>query len=232
MKKGKRIVTMIILLAVIIGGAIGGYFYYDSTYFFSTENAQITADNVTISPLVSGNIVTWTVKEGDEVKAGQILGRQDIGTTISSSEINVKTMDATASALQSKADIKSPIDGKVVKSNIVIGEALSPGMQAAIVADTNHMYINANVEETKIFNIKVSQKVDIKIDAYPGKKFTGYVESISQTTQNAFSSFTGLTTSGTFSKSKQLIPVKITIVNDENLPFLIGMNATVKIHVK
>lgn len=232
MKKGRKAAIISILLIVIIGGSIGGYFFYESTYFFATENAQITADNVTISPLVSGNVMSWTVKEGDDVKAGQILGRQDIGTSISSSEINVKTMDSTASALQAKADIKSPIDGKVVVSNVVIGEALSPGMQAAIVADTNNMYIKANIEETSIFKIKAGQTVDITIDAYPGKKFTGYVLSVSQATQNAFSNFTGLTTSGTFSKSTQLIPVKITIVNNENLPFLIGMNATVKIHVK
>jgi multidrug resistance efflux pump len=41
-----------------------------------------------------------------------------------------------------------------------------------------------------------------------------------------------LNTSGTFSKVTQLIPVKISIINEENLEFMPGMNATVKIHLE
>ena len=55
--------------------------------------------------------------------------------------------------------------------------------------------IKANIEETDIFKIKVGQKVEIKIDAYPGKKFTGYVESIGAATQNALSQSASLNTS-------------------------------------
>jgi multidrug resistance efflux pump len=94
------------------------------------------------------------------------------------------------------------------------------------------MFIKANIEETTIFKIKPGQKVDIKIDAYPGKKFSGFVESIGQATESAFSQSISLNTSGDFSKVTQLIPVKINIVNAADLTIMPGMNATVNIHIK
>jgi multidrug resistance efflux pump len=40
-----------------------------------------------------------------------------------------------------------------------------------------------------------------------------------------------LNTSGTYTKTTQLIPVKINLVNNEGLPLMPGMNSTVKIRV-
>ena len=231
MKKSKKIIMIIIAAVVIIGLCVLGYFYYEYTHYFRTDNAKVSADTVTITPLLTGNVLSWNVKEGTVVSKDQILGRQDTSLTIASNNINVSTMNNTADLIMSKANIKSPIDGKVIQSNVIEGETVSPGMQLAIVADTNNTYIVANIEETDIFKIKEGQTVDITIDAYPGKTFTGYVRNITQASQTAFSTFASLNTSGTYSKVTQLIPVKISIVNDEKLPMLLGMNAVVKIHL-
>jgi multidrug resistance efflux pump len=161
-----------------------------------------------------------------------VLGKQDLSMVVTSTAMNPQTMASSADTLISKADIKAPIEGKIVLSNVVKGQVISPGMEIATIADTSHIYVKANIEETDISRIRQGQKVDIKIDAYSSKTFDGYVESISQATQSAFSQFPSLNTSGTFSKVTQLIPVKIAITNAENLNLMIGMNATVKIHVK
>jgi len=234
-KRGKG-GLIIFLIIVVIGLCVGGYFLYnywqDSVTYFTTDNASVSANMVTITPLVSGNVASWNVKEGDDVKAGQIVGRQDLGSLVQSSAIDAKSLTSSADSLASKADIKTPIDGKIVQSNVVTGETVSPGMSLAIVADTSNMYIKANVEETDIFRVKIGQKVIVRVDAYPGKEFTGVVESIGQATQSAFSTLPSLNTSGTYTKTTQLIPVKINIVNSENLPMMLGMNANVKIRVK
>ncbi len=229
--KKKIILLVVIVLVVAIGAGVFYYFHNKSANFFTTENAKISADSVTITPLLTGSVLSWDIKEGDEVHKGQLLGRQDTSTSMTSSAINLQTLNNAGDSLLSKADIKSPIDGKVVQSDVLQGETISPGMQCAIIADTSNIYITANIEETSIFKIKPGQKVDIKIDAYPQKQFTGYVQSISQASQNAFSAFANITTSGTFSKTTQLIPVKINIVNNDNLPLLLGMNAVVTIHI-
>ena len=230
MKKSTKIIAAISIV-VIIGASIVYYFYYMDTHYFKTENAQVTANSIAITPFLTGSVSSWNVKEGDVVTKNQILGRQDLSSMLSTSAINVPTLSSSADSIMSKADIKSPIAGKVVQSNVVQGETISPGMQIAIVADTTNLYINANIEETSIFKIKQGQKVDIRVDAYPGKNFTGYVQSVGQASQSAFSTTPSLNTSGTFSKVTQLISVKINIVNDENVPMLLGMNATVNIHI-
>ncbi|HEX9058800.1 MAG TPA: efflux RND transporter periplasmic adaptor subunit [Clostridia bacterium] len=232
MKKFKPLIIIILIILLLGGAGTVSYFVYQDAYFFSTEDAQVTANMITITPEVTGKVTSWDIKEGDTVKVGQILGHQDISSLVTNSSIDPRTLNSSADAIASKANIKSPIDGKVITSNVVKGEVISPGMETATIADTSNIYIKANIEETDIFRIKPGQKVDISIDAYPGKRFTGYVSSIGQATQNAFSTSPTLNTSGDFTKVTQLIPVKISIINAEELTMMPGMNATVKIHVK
>ncbi|MDI3480508.1 MAG: hypothetical protein PWQ97_163 [Tepidanaerobacteraceae bacterium] len=232
MKKVKT-ATIILAIVVLTGGIIGlSYYFYEESHFFTTENAQVSADMVTVTPEVTGKISEWNVKVGDNVKAGQILGKLDISSLITNTAINSQALSSTADAIISKADIKSPIDGKVIQSDVMRGEVVSPGMELATIADISNMYIKANVEETSIFKIKQGQKVDIGIDAYPGRHFTGFVDNIGEATESVFSVFPTLNTSGEFSKVTQLIPVRINIVNESNLKLMPGMNATVRIHIK
>ncbi|MEG1930516.1 MAG: efflux RND transporter periplasmic adaptor subunit [Anaerovorax sp.] len=232
MGKKKKIITLIVGVVILIGASVGGYYVYQALNYFQTNNASVTADLVSIIPQMSGIVESWDVKEGDDVKKNQVLGKQDVASFINSSAINENSLAREANSILSKAEIRSPIKGKIVKSNVTKGVSANMGNTVAIVADTSNLYIKANIEETDIFKIKVGQRVRIKMDAYPGKTFTGYVEVVSPATQNAFSNGMSLNTSGTYSKVTQLIPVKISMINDENLPMLLGMNATVKISIK
>ena len=232
MKKWKKVLITIAIPVLIVVGALGFYFLYEGSHFFSTDNAKVTAKMITVTPEVTGKVISWDIKEGDYVKAGQILGHQDVNGLITSSDINTQALSSSADSIAAKTAIKSPIDGKVIQSNAIKGQVISPGMQVVTVADTSNIYIVANIEETSILKIKTGQKVDIRIDAYSNKNFVGYVESIGEATQSAFSGTSSLTTSGTYSKVTQLVPVKISIADSENLKLMIGLNSTVKIHIK
>jgi len=232
MKNLKKILLILAVVILAAGVAAISYYVYDSVYYFSTQNAQVTSDIITLTPEVTGKLKDWDVKEGDFVRAGQVLGKQDLSMVVTSTAMSPQALASSADTMISKADIKSPIDGKIVLSNVVKGQVISPGMEIAAIADTSHIYVKANIEETEIIRIRQGQKVDIKIDAYSNKTFTGYVESIGQATQFAFSQFPSLNTSGNFSKVTQLIPVKIAITDADNPTLLLGINATVKIHVK
>lgn len=232
MQKAKKIVTVVAAVLLAVGAATGVYFLYESMNYFKTDNASVSADTVKVMPLVSGTIESWNVEEGDDVKQGEVLGRQDVSSQISNSDVNQPVLENSADSILSKAEIKAPIAGKIVQSNVIRGSTAAAGSTVAVLADTSNLYIRANIEETDIFRIKPGQKVDIKIDAYPGKTFTGYVEAISAATQSVITGQTAINTSGTFSKTTQLIPVKITLINDENLPLMLGMNVTVKISIR
>lgn len=231
--KKYRTALLIVGVLIIIGGLAAIWYYdYQGANFFYTDNAQVTADMITIIPQVTGKLTSWDVKEGDNVKAGQVLGAQDVSALVTSSATNPDALANAAGSIISDAEIKSPIDGQVVQNDVINGQVVSPGMDVATIADTSHFYIQANVEETSILRIKQGQVVDVSIDAYPHRSFRGYVESIKPATQTAFSPLPNLNTSGTYSKVTQLIPIKIDVADAGNLTLMLGMNAEVKIHVK
>jgi Multidrug resistance efflux pump len=232
MQKAKKIVIIAVAVLLAAGAATGAYFLYESINYFKTNNASVSADTVKIMPLVSGTIESWNVQEGDDVKQGEVLGKQDVSSLVNSSKVDQNALENSADSVLSKAEIKAPIDGRIVQSNVIKGSTAAAGSTVAVLADTSNLYIRANIEETDIFKIKVGQKVKVKIDAYPHKSFTGYVETVSAATQSVITGQTSINTSGTYSKVTQLIPVKITLINDDNLPFMIGMNATVKISIR
>jgi multidrug resistance efflux pump len=101
-----------------------------------------------------------------------------------------------------------------------------------VVAKTSDIYITANVEETNILKIHPGQSVTVSLDAY-GQSFDGYVDEVDQVTSSRLAgSLTSFTTSGTYTKVTQLIPVRIRLRNDIDLADIIGTNATVRIRIK
>jgi multidrug resistance efflux pump len=88
------------------------------------------------------------------------------------------------------------------------------------------------VEETNILKIHTGQSVTVSLDAY-GRSFNGYVENVDTVTSTKLTgSATSFTTSGTYTKVTQLIPVKIRLLDNVDLADIIGTNATVKIRIK
>jgi multidrug resistance efflux pump len=88
------------------------------------------------------------------------------------------------------------------------------------------------VEESNILQIHAGQSVTVSLDAY-GRSFDGFVEDVNMVTSTKLSgSMTSFTTSGTYTKVTQLIPIKIKLVDDINLSDIIGTNASVKIKIK
>jgi len=70
------------------------------------------------------------------------------------------------------------------------------------------------------------------LDAY-GRSFDGYVEDFNTVTSTELAgSVTSFTTSGTYTKVTQLIPIKIKLSENVDLTDIIGTNATVKIRIK
>jgi multidrug resistance efflux pump len=210
MKKKQNLIFAIVGIVIMVGVGIWYYFYWQGSNYFTTENSKVTAELRTVAPLSSGRLVKLNISEGSIVKENEVIGR-----------------------LQNGSYLRSPINGQVVKSNVVLNQMLSPGSIAAIIADTTNIYIGANIEETDIMKIKEGQEVTVKLDAYPGEKFKAHVKEINKVTQGALSgNATSYNTSGTYTKVTQLIPIKIVIDDNVNLDGLIGTNATVRIRIR
>ncbi|WP_123053717.1 HlyD family efflux transporter periplasmic adaptor subunit [Clostridium sp. JN-1] len=219
MNKKRKIIILAIFTAMIITllGVVR-YYWYNNTYYASTDDAQVSGDFYKITPQASGKLLDFNIKEGDKVIKDQIIGRID-AEGIADSNIDSSVL-------------RSPITGIVVKVPARVGEyeqsASSPTL--AIIVNPDKLYINANIEENKAQSLRVGAQADIKIDEFNKRKFKGKVESIGQAANSAFSILPS-SSSGTFTKVVQKIPVKIDIKGN-TMPLLPGTNAVVKIHLK
>lgn len=215
----KRKIIMIVILIVMIGtiSGVGYYYWYNNTHFVTTEDARVTGDLIKVSPQISGKLLEFDAEEGTSVSQDQIIGRQEMPSTIpdNNSEETV---------------IRAPISGIVVKKVGNVGEIEAAGQTLAMIIDPKKLYISANIEETKLGKIKQGQAVDITIDQVEGKKFTGKVSYVGKASNSTFS-ILPTSTSGTFTKVVQRVPVKIQLdkINEQLLP---GTNAVIKIHIK
>ncbi len=84
----------------------------------------------------------------------------------------------------SKTTIRSPIDGIITVlnseegENVVIGTMNNPGTIIMTVSDLSQIEIKADVDETDIASIKLGERVNIKLDAFPDTTIEGVVTEI------------------------------------------------------
>ena len=107
--------------------------------------------------------------------------------------------------------IYAPTDGYITKRTVEIGnqiQVVQPLMGVVPLAQ-EEIWITANYKETQLEKVKPGQKVEIKVDTYPGKKFHGRVNSIMSGTGAVFSLFPPENATGNYVKIVQRIPVKI-----------------------
>jgi len=80
------------------------------------------------------------------------------------------------------ATIYSPIDGVVTNRAVEEGQTVASSFSTpeifTIAQDLTQMKVEANVDETDIGQVKVGQRVEFTVDAYPDEKFAGTVSQI------------------------------------------------------
>lgn len=210
MKMNKKVLLIVLAVIIIAAGGIWFYIYRQNETYYATDNAKVMSELKTVTATAGGELIKWDALPNTFVKENQVLGRTNTGV-----------------------DIKSPITGVVAKSNVVLNQTIAPASPLAVIANTEDIYISANIEETVAAKISLGQEVQLKLDAYPGKKLIGHVREIDTVTVAALSgNATSFSTSGTYTKVTQLIPIKITIDDEVALEKLIGTNAFVKINLK
>ena len=112
--------------------------------------------------------------------------------------------------------IASPADGKVVMTFLRKGEHVSPGQRIAMFHDPNEIWVEANVKETDIGLLKPGMKADIRVDAYPGKVFSGEIFRTGQAATNKFALLPDPNPSGNFTKITQRLPVRIVLTEKDH----------------
>lgn len=97
-----------------------------------------------------------------------------------------------------RTTIVSPIDGKAVQLNAHEGEVVVTGTMnnaasvIAVIADLSEILVEAEVGETEVTGIRISQIAKVHVDAVPDKEYKGHVAEIGSSAAVRQTSGTGL----------------------------------------
>jgi len=162
---------------------------------------------------------------------------------VAESEAQVTQLEAQVALARARLDqatlnlswtkVAAPRDGWVTRRNVEQGNYVQAG-QAVMALVTPDVWVTANFKESQLDHMRVGQKVDVRVDAYPDLKLTGHVDSIQRGSGSRFTSFPAENATGNFVKVVQRVPVKIVIDSglQPSLPLPLGVSVEPTVHLK
>ncbi|MFH0771039.1 MAG: efflux RND transporter periplasmic adaptor subunit [Candidatus Omnitrophota bacterium] len=145
----------------------------------STTGTVLPKNRLEIKPPVNGRVDEILVREGEKVKAGQVLA------WMSSTE-RAALLDAARG--KGEEELKywrevykpialiSPIDGEVIVATTQPGQTVTTNDAVVVLSD--QLIVRAQVDETDIGKIKLGQNAVIILDAYPDTKIKASADHI------------------------------------------------------
>jgi len=110
---------------------------------------------------------------------------------------------------QGHALIRAPIDGVVGDRQVEAGDYVQPGTRLLTIVPMSALYVTANFKETQVDRMLPGQAAIVKVDALPGVKLKGEVDSFAPGSGSQFSLLPFEPGTGNFTKIVQRVPVRI-----------------------
>src|SRR6266545_2109364 len=196
------------------------------------------ADLDRLKPLAERNIVSGQQLDGAEAAARGADG------ALAAAQAALVGADARVGAARAARDqarlnlsytrITAPASGVVSKKTVEVGQLVQAGQPLMSVVPLDDIWVTANLKETETADVTPGDPADFTVDAYPGRHFTGHVESLSPATGARFSLLPPDNATGNFTKVVQRVPVRVRLdgKNDPGRPLRPGMSVVVTIKTK
>ncbi|MDR3409440.1 MAG: HlyD family secretion protein [Formivibrio sp.] len=146
------------------------------------------------------------------VAAGQQVGVSSAG--LKSAQAKVVAAEANLQLARNQLGdtrVLAPASGIISKKAVEPGQMIQSGQTLMYLVPTENLWVNANLKETELQQVKRGQEVDIEVDAYPDWKLKGHVDSFSAATGARFTLLPPDNSTGNFTKVVQRVPVKIAL---------------------
>jgi membrane fusion protein, multidrug efflux system len=124
--------------------------------------------------------------------------------------------------------LRAPVSGLVSKKNAEPGMRVSPGQQIMALIPLDDIWVTANFKETQLNRMRVGQEVQVKVDAYDGRKYRAHIDSIAAASGARFSLLPPENATGNFVKVVQRVPVKIVFEPGQNQDHLLRPGMSVE----
>jgi membrane fusion protein (multidrug efflux system) len=174
------------------------------------------------------------VARNKEIAAEALIGLDSANIQTAAAEVQRSEAAVRQAELDlSYTRITAPESGLVTHRTVESGAYLQTG-QALLAIVPHKVWIVANFKETQMARLHPGQPVEVKVDAYPGVKFAGHVDSIQAGAGARFSLLPPENASGNYVKVVQRVPVKIEFDDESTAGQLLapGMSVVPEVRVK
>jgi membrane fusion protein, multidrug efflux system len=130
--------------------------------------------------------------------------------------------------------IKAPADGIVAKvEQLQVGDYIAASAPVFALVSTRDLWIEANFKEVQLARMRPGQPATVRIDRYPGRKFSAVVTSMSPSTGSQFSLLPPENATGNWVKVVQRVPIRLHLTHlDDALLLQAGLSADVTVDTR
>lgn len=157
--------------------------------------------------------VLQTGDESNQVGVAE-AGVEQAQAAVTQAQANLDQANAALALVKlqlDRASVKAPIDGVVLTRNLEVGELAAAGGTVITVGQLGKMDLTVYVPEDRYGEVSVGQKVEIKIDSFPGETFTGSVTRIADQAE-----FTPRNVQSSDGRASTVYAVKISVPNADS----------------
>jgi multidrug resistance efflux pump len=191
------------LIVLLLLGTLAYYLLFIINRVY-TDQAVITAPQISLAPTAGGELQAVMVNVGDVVDANTPVAR--VGDQV----------------------ITTQTGGMIVKVNNNIGQIFSAGQAVVTMIDPAQLRVVVQMDEDKgLADIKIGQQAIFTVDAFGSKKYVGTVDEISPTSDDSAVVFNISDT-----RETKQFDVKIRYNTDTYPELKNGMSAKVTIYTK
>ena len=112
--------------------------------------------------------------------------------------------------------IIAPVSGYVARRTVQVGQRVQPGAPLLTIVPLNGVWVEANLKENQLGNVRIGQPVKVTADLYGSSvEYSGHVEGLAAGTGTVFSLLPAQNATGNWIKVVQRLPVRVTLDPDK-----------------
>ncbi|MEK7475332.1 MAG: HlyD family efflux transporter periplasmic adaptor subunit [Candidatus Coatesbacteria bacterium] len=142
--------------------------------------ADVSPQNrIELRPPVAGRIDQVLVREGDDIRKGQVLAwisSTDRASLLDAARAKSPDEAARWEDAYKPTPLVAPLSGFIIARRAEPGQNIGSGEAPLVMAD--RLIVRAQVDETDLGKVRIGQKAEVLLDAYPDIRLPGRVDHI------------------------------------------------------
>jgi HlyD family secretion protein len=136
-----------------------------------TSDAEATAADKEVARAVANLALARASADVVGLKQQQLLALQE-------NRRSAESRLAEAEANLGERSIVAPSDGTVISRLVEVGDVVGPGTPIFQLIDLRRLYVKVYIPEPDIAKLRLGDRADVFVDAFPGRGFVGRVSRI------------------------------------------------------